>query len=88
MFIFYDPVQCVITTRHIDTVGIQDLTAQGIFTALKDMIESYGIPLCNLKSFTSDTCNVMKGARNGVIAKLSTVQPKIVDIDQLHLPFK
>ena len=73
---FYDPVQRVITTRHIDTVGIQDLTTQGIFTALKDTIERYGIPL----SFTSDTCNVMKGARNGVIAKFRTVQPKIVDI--------
>ncbi len=31
-------------------------------------------------SFTSDTCNVMKGARDGVIAKLRSVQPKILDV--------
>ena len=31
-------------------------------------------------SFASDTCNVMKGQRNGVIAKLRAEQPKIVDI--------
>lgn len=31
-------------------------------------------------SFTSDTCNVMKGARGGVIAKLRSVQPKIIDV--------
>ena len=31
-------------------------------------------------SFTSDTCNVMKGERGGVIAKLRFVQPKIFDV--------
>ena len=31
-------------------------------------------------SFTSDTCNVIKGARGGVIAKLRTKQPKVLDI--------
>ena len=31
-------------------------------------------------SFTSDTCNVMKGARGGVIAKLRSVQPRIIDV--------
>ena len=31
-------------------------------------------------SFTSDTCNVMKGAQGGVIAKLRSVQPKIIDV--------
>ncbi len=31
-------------------------------------------------SFTSDTCNVMKGQRGGVIAKLRLYQPKVVDV--------
>ena len=31
-------------------------------------------------SFTSDTCNIMKGARGGVIAKLCSIQPKIIDV--------
>jgi len=31
-------------------------------------------------SFTSDTCSVMKGVRNGVISKLREQQPKIIDI--------
>ena len=37
---FYDPVQRVITTRHIDTVGIQDLTAQGV-SVLKKQLKLY-----------------------------------------------
>ena len=76
----YDPNKTIITTQHLDTVGIQDLTAEGTFTALKDTLERYGVPFCNLLSFTSDTYNVMKGARGGVIVKLRTLQPKIIDI--------
>ena len=34
-------------------------------------------------ALTSDTCNVMKDVRNGVIAKLREEQPKVLDI-QLH----
>ena len=68
----------------LHTVGIQDLTAECIFTALKETLERYGVPLCNVLSFT---CNVMKGARGGVIAKLRTLQPKIIDIHSVYLPF-
>ena len=45
-----------------------------------DTLERYHLLLTNVMSFTSDTCNVMKGARGGVIAKLRSVRPKIVDL--------
>ena len=77
----YDPADGVVVTRHVDTVRIVDLTAEGIFTALKTTLEVCELPLSNLMSFTSDTCNVMKGKKNGVIAKLRTLQPRIIDID-------
>ena len=69
-----------IVTRHLETVGITDFTAEGIFSALKDTLERYDLPFANVLSFTSDTCNVMKGARGGVIAKLRSVEPKIIDV--------
>ena len=37
----FDPVNGVVVTRHLDTVGITDLTGEGIFTALKEVIEHY-----------------------------------------------
>ena len=77
----YDPAGGMVVTRHIDTVGITDLSAEGIFTALKTALEARQLPFSNLMSFTSDTCNVMKGKKNGVIAKLRTLQPRIIDID-------
>ena len=52
-----------IVTRHLETVGITDFTAEGIFSALKDTLERYDLPFANVLSFTYDTCNVMKGAR-------------------------
>ena len=77
----FDSNTDIIVTRHLETVGLADFTAEGILSALKDTLERYRLPLTNVMSFTSDTCNVMKGARGGVIAKL---QPKIVE---LYLPF-
>ena len=76
----FEESTCNVVTRHLDTVGIVDFTAEGIFTALKDCLESHNIPFTNLLSFTSDTCNVMKGVRGGVIAKLRAVQPSIIDV--------
>ena len=77
----YDPASGMVVTRHVDTVGITDLSAESIFTALKTALEAHQLPFSNLMSFTSDTCNVMKGKKNGVIAKLRTLQPRIIDID-------
>lgn len=31
-------------------------------------------------AFNSDNCSVMKGSRNGVIAKLREVQPRLIDV--------
>lgn len=53
-------------TRHLDTVSITDLSADGIYSALINTLDKYQLPLNNLFSFTSDMCNVMKGARSGV----------------------
>ena len=40
----------------------------------------YGIPFSNMLSFASDTCNIMKGVKKGVIAHLREKQAKVIDI--------
>ena len=77
---FFDPVREIVVTRHLDTVGITDVSAEGIFTALAETVQKYNLQFSNLLSFASDTCNVMKGARCGVVAKLRGEQPKLLDI--------
>lgn len=44
------------------------------------MLDEYGLSFSNIISFASDTCNVMKGVRNGVIAKIRQLQPSVIDI--------
>ena len=69
-----------VTTRHLETVGIVDFSANGIFTARQDTLLRYGLAFERMVSFASDTCNVMKGARGDLIAKIRQEQPKIFDI--------
>ena len=53
----FEPLNGVICTRHLDTVGITDLSAQGIYLAIKETLHKYHFPIENLLSFTSDTFN-------------------------------
>ena len=76
----FDPQEGKVVTRHLETVGVTDLTTNGSFDALRHTIHAHGLSFDCMVSFTSDTCNVMKGARNGVIAKLCKEQPKVVNI--------
>ena len=76
----YDPSMQKVVTRHLDTICITDFTADGLFTSLTNSLSEHDIPIANVISFTSDTCNVMKGVRGGVITKLRSLQPKIFDV--------
>ncbi len=69
-----------IATRHLHTVGITGMSAADIFESIKDVLDKYGLEFSHLMAFVSDTCNVMKGVRNGVIAKIRHEQPKVIDI--------
>ena len=76
----FEPQNANISTRHLDTIGINDLSANGIFSGLEETLKKYHLSFDKMVSFTSDTCNVMKGARGGVIAKLRTKQPNVLDV--------
>ena len=62
---FFDPATEMVVTRHLNTVGITVMSAEVLLWLIL-----YSLQFSNLLSFASDTCNVMKGARGGVIAKL------------------
>ena len=76
----FEPENGKIVTRHLDAIGITDLTAGGIFSSLAETLSKYHLPCDQLLSLASDTCNVMKGAKNGVITKLRAKQPKVIDV--------
>ena len=70
----FESDNATVVTQHLDTIGITDLSAEGIFSRLEETLQKYHLPFGKLISFTSDTCNVMNGARG--FAKLRERQPK------------
>jgi len=77
---FYECDRGSVVSRHLETVGITAMGANDIFEAIKEVLDKYGLKFDHLIAFASDTCNVMKGIRNGVIAKIRNEQPKIIDV--------
>ena len=65
--------------RHLKTEGITAFSAVDIIEAIKNVFDVYGLSFDNLIAFASDTSNVMKGVRNGVISKICHEQPKVFD---------
>ena len=74
----FEPSSNAIVTCHLDTIGITDFTAEGIFYIFEGDSRTSSD---TIQQLTSDTCNVMKGARGGVIAKLRSIQPNIININ-------
>ncbi|CAG9782304.1 unnamed protein product [Diatraea saccharalis] len=61
-------------------IDINDGTAIGIFTTIKDVFLKYDVPIQNAIGFTSDTTNVMLGKHNSVQALLKNEIPHLVVI--------
>ena len=76
---FFVSIKGVLATRHLDTVAVIDLMANGIFAGLESTLKKYVIPFINMLNFTSYTCIVTIMTRKGVISYLCKEQPKAFD---------
>ena len=76
---FFDRRVMRAVTRFIGLPTANDGTAAAIFDKLDECLRSNGISYANLLAFNSDTCNTMKGRRNGVVKHLKEKQPNLVD---------
>ena len=76
---FFDHRVMRAITRFVSLPTANDGTAAAIFAKLDDCLRESGLPYANLLAFNSDTCNTMKGQRNGVVKYLKEKQPSLVD---------
>ena len=67
-------------TRFINLPSVTDGSAPAIFATINDCLVRQGLKYEHLICFNSDTCNTMKGKRNGVVRHLQDQQP-----DMFHL---
>lgn len=77
---FFDPVIMKAVTRFLDLPTANNGTAAAIFEKVHDCLESKGISYDRMICFNSDTCNTMKGQRNGVVRHLRDQQPALIDL--------
>ena len=76
---FFDPSARKAVTRFVDLPTANDGTAAAIFMKIDERLMSRGLLYEHLVCFTSDTCNTMKGKRNGVVRHLKDKQPHLID---------
>ena len=55
-------------------------TAQDIFDSLSDTLSSYGKRFEDIHSITTDGASNMRGIRNGLVAKIKEINPKLISI--------
>ena len=76
---FFDSRVMRAVTRSIGLPTANNGTAAAIFDKVNESLTSSGIQYTNLLAFNSDTCNTMKGQRNGVVRYLKEKQPNLID---------
>ena len=77
-FFYYSVMKAV--TRFIDLLTTNDGTAAALFTIIDECLQSRGLAYEQLVGFNSDTCNTMKGRRNGVVRHLTDKQLNLIDL--------
>ena len=76
---FFDMSIMRAVTRFIDLPTANNGTAAAIFTEIDKCLTLQGLSYSNMVSFNSDSCNTMKGQRNGVVAHMRENQPNLAD---------
>ena len=77
---FFDTSVMKAVARFIDLPTANDGRASAIFAEINECLVSRGLRYEHLVCFNSDTCNTMKGQRNGVVRYLRDKQPDVLDL--------
>ena len=57
------------------------ITSQAVYQAVMDVLDANMLPAKNMVSCLMDSCNVMRGSKNGVEQKLRALAPQLLDVD-------
>lgn len=74
---YYDNVQCCVKDALLDTVEVEDGTAQGLYTSVKTLFAQRNIPINNVIGFASDNCSTMMGVNSGFQKLLQQDVPSV-----------
>ena len=76
----YEPNSAAVLTDFLSIVSLGDASAKTLMEAISNELASRRIPLKNCLGVMSDSANVMRGKKGGVIALLKKENSSIIDI--------
>ena len=62
---YFDSNKHDVVDALLDTIAVENGTAQHLYQAVKSLLKKRGIPFENIVGFGSDNCSTMMGERNG-----------------------
>ena len=74
---YFDEDKQDVCDALLDTIEVEDGSAQGLYQSLKAMLQEKKIPLENIIGFGSDNCSVMMGRTSGFQALLKQDVPSL-----------
>ena len=74
---YFDPSRQNVIDTLLDTIAVEDGTAQGLYQAVKNLLKEKNIPFENIVGFGSDNCSSMMGQKSGFEKSLKDDIPSV-----------
>lgn len=75
--VYFDQDTFEVVTAFLDMVIVQKCDAETLYSAIKQCFQEKNTPLENIIGYSSDTCNVMFGEKQSVVALMKAEFPHI-----------
>ncbi|GBN13793.1 hypothetical protein AVEN_133559-1 [Araneus ventricosus] len=78
---YFSPIQNKVIIEHLASVSVIRVTSESLFKEIVKVFEDHNIPWDNLMSILMDSCNVMRGSKSGLEARIREKTTHLLDID-------
>ncbi|GBN78213.1 hypothetical protein AVEN_45094-1, partial [Araneus ventricosus] len=76
---YFSPIQNKVIIEHL--ASVIRVTSESLFKEIVKVFEDHNIPWDNLMSILMDSCNVMRGSKSGLEARIREKTTHLLDID-------
>lgn len=73
--VYFDQDTFEVVTAFLDMMTVQKCDEETLYSAIKNCFKEKNLPLENIIGYSSDTCNVMFGERQSVVALMKAEFP-------------
>ncbi|GBM52250.1 hypothetical protein AVEN_97382-1 [Araneus ventricosus] len=78
---YFSPIQNKVIIEHLASGSVIRVTSESLFKEIVKVFQDHNIPWDNLMSILMDSCNVMRGSKPGLEARIREKTTHLLDID-------